>query len=108
MAEANLGRPVYIIEVLNAWNANFYTPNLGILMVAFAIQDLFQNDELLANQDDLYSANPANQRSALNPNSKFELFSDRYARLFSKYELDTNLRLRCSDETPTLNFETLK
>jgi len=36
------------------------------------------------------------------------LFSDRYARLFSLYSLDKNLRICITPESPVINFHQLK
>jgi len=51
--------------------------------------DLYQNDELLADSImERYSLNAANQRTLdTNPDSEFELYSDRYARKFTHYDV---------------------
>ena len=59
------------------------------LTVKFAIGDLYTNDQVLACKNcDQYSVNPANQRSATNPDSEYELYSDRSARLWPGYKYE--------------------
>ena len=72
------------------------------------IQDLYRNDECLADTENIrFSLNPAVQSTAEKP-SQFELYSDRMVRLFPKYSFDDRLRIRPSTETPTVRFTNLK
>lgn len=78
-------------------------------MILQAFCDLYQNDEVLANNNlEQWSLNPALQRSSSNPDSEFELFSDRYVRRFSKYTLLDHKFLVANKNTPTINFDHLK
>jgi hypothetical protein len=52
--------------------------------------------------------NPSNQRSESNPDSKFELFSDRKVRKFANYDLIDFKQLRPNAKTPVINFDHLK
>ena len=74
-----------------------------------AVQDLYANDEVLACKNiDQYSVNPANQRSATNPDSEYELFSDRSMRLWPGYRYDDIGVIQVNPEQQTINFDTLK
>jgi hypothetical protein len=74
-----------------------------------AVQDLYQNDELLADRlCDQYTINPKYQRSPSNPNSEFELFSDRHVRLWPTYVYDNLGVMRPTEKTPTINYDELK
>lgn len=54
------------------------------------------------------TANPTYQRR-MNHETEFEIFSDRFHRLFSQnYELTERLALRPKTETPTVNLKQLK
>ena len=54
------------------------------------------------------TANPTYQRR-MNHETEFEIFSDRFHRLFSQnYELTERLALRPKIETPTVNLKQLK
>lgn len=55
-------------------------------VVFWSLSDLFQNDEVLADKMlDKYTVNPEYQRSTENPDSEYELFSDRNVRLWPNY-----------------------
>jgi hypothetical protein len=90
-AEAHHGRPVYVTEILSSWRQISYVPDLSAISIFWACWDLHQNDEMLSDQNDRFSLNPANQRGPGNPDSEFELFSDRFERLFYQYSLDNEL-----------------
>ena len=53
------------------------------------------------------TANSAHQRTE-SIESEFELFSDRYVRLFSSYDLSDRLVFRPKPDTPTVNLKQLK
>lgn len=83
-------------------------PDLSAISIFWACWDLHQNDEMLSDQNDRFSLNPANQRGPGNPDSEFELFSDRFERLFNQYSLDHELLMRTTETTPVINFKNLK
>lgn len=74
------------------------------------LQNLFKDDQVLCDPEmNMYSLNPELQRSMVsNPNSKFELFSDRMLRMFPSYRLDKSCRFQPGEMTPTVNFTDLK
>jgi len=51
---------------------------------------------------------PCLQKSATNPKSTFELYSDRIVSKFSKYNLNATSHLLPKPTTPTINFDQLK
>ena len=104
-AELKAGRPVYLIEVEHSWRQLSKRPLVcGTNLLGLIAQDLFLNDEVLANKVlDMYSLNPAHR------GDKFDLFSDRKATKFAKYDLvGYNLDLKPSKECPVINFAELK
>ena len=57
-AENALGRPPYVLEVCHHWNSAI--PKLGSLFVLVGLQDIFRNDECLADlENNRFSLNPA-------------------------------------------------
>ena len=71
--------------------------------------DLYSDDQLLATADcEQFTLDPYQQMSQSNPDSGFELFSDRKVRKFPGYELKPNGCLAAKKETPTINFDQLK
>lgn len=73
------------------------------------IYDLLRNDEVLTDrQTDIFTLKKELQKSAANPDSEFETFSDRMARVFPTLELDDKLILRPGPKTETINFKQLK
>ena len=60
------------------------------------LRDLYQDDKILADKAcDRFSLNKQMQRNAeTNPDSEFELFSDRFHRDYKGYELDAENRFR--------------
>jgi hypothetical protein len=72
-------------------------------IVWHACLDLYRNDELLADSRiDYFSLNPKLQGAS------FELFSDRFVRMWPTYRYDEKLIIRPTAATPTINFNTLK
>ena len=84
-------------------------PNFGAVAMLRSLCDLYQNDEILGNLNlEKFSLNTALQRNALNPDSEYDVYSDRYTRKFSDYTIVDHQFLRANDTTPTLNFVYLK
>jgi hypothetical protein len=79
-------------------------------MIFASCCDLYQNDEILGSSNlETFSVNKKLQRSTSNPNSQYELYSDRYVRKYYQYSIDhNNLVLRANENTPTINFQKLK
>ena len=74
------------------------------------LRDLYQDDKILADKAcDRFSLNTQMQRNAqTNPESEYELFSDRFHRDYKGYELDAQNRLRPCLNTEKANFDDLK
>ena len=71
--------------------------------------NLFKDDRVLCDTEmNLYSLDGSKQRSQSNPDSEFELCSDRFLRLFPTYELDEKCIFRPGPWTETIKFSTLK
>lgn len=108
-AEAMFGRPVYVHEIYYEIPQVTWYPSLSPYITWQACLDLYQNDEILADRlCDQFSVNKSLQRSYDNPKSEYELFSDRFMRRWPSYQLDENLIVRPTIETPRINFNTLK
>jgi hypothetical protein len=106
-AELRLGRPVNRNEVYIQSGMSYYL-RLPVILVWIIIQDLWRDDQILANKEvTVYSVNPEMQNTLENPTG-FELYSDCFARLYPTYTLDARLRIVPGPETPTVNFNTLK
>ena len=57
----------------------------------------------------MYTLNPERQRNAeTNPDSEFELCSDRMNRLYPMYDLDNECRFQPNSSAETINFDYLK
>ena len=57
-AEANLGRPVYTVEVGREFKSTY--PNIGVLFIMIALQELYKKDEVLGDHElNLWTLNPA-------------------------------------------------
>ena len=105
LAEKEKGRPVHVPEIAQVALRESYFPTPNPMLVAFAILDLWKNDEILGDKElRAFSSNPTCQSTNSNP-TEYELYSDRHERLFSKYILDNRLRLRPKPETPVVNFK---
>ena len=58
MAEEAMGRPVYTVEVFQVFKAQSWFPCLFPMMLFFPLQDLYRNDEVLADKElNLWSVN---------------------------------------------------
>ena len=76
--------------------------------MCFTAFDLVRNDELLT--DDMmnrYTINRKYQRSS-NNNEQFEFLSDRMARKYPRYEMDSRCFIVPKKGTPTVKFSWLK
>ena len=105
-AENAHGRPPYVLEICQHWNSAI--PMIGQIFVLIGLQEIFRNDECLADpENNRFSINPAMQSTAENP-TPFDLYSDRIARIFPTYVLDEGLRIRPGPETPRVNLVNLK
>ena len=105
-AEEKLGRPPYINEIAAEWSSMI--PMLAGFFIMVGLNDLFKNDEILADlMHNRFSLNPERQSTAA-MTTEFELFSDRFVRLFPTYVLDYRCRIRPGPETQTANFDNLK
>ena len=105
-AEAALGRPPYLIEIIPHWNS--WIPMLSQFHLFVGLQDCFRNDEVLADVENLhFTLNPALQSTADNP-TEYELFSDRFVKVFQGYVVDRRVRVRPGPDTPRVNFQWLK
>lgn len=106
-AEQKFGRPVYRNEVSALYNST-NEAKLHPHVVLLLIQDLWRNDELLADTETItFSARPEMQDSPTNKTG-FMLYSDRMHRVYPTYKLDERLRLVPGPDTPTVNFSVLK
>ena len=56
---------------------------------------------------DSFTLNPAYQRSKSNPDSKFELFSDRHMRCYPDYTVDYEGRVVPKAEAKKINIDEL-
>ena len=102
--ELEKGRPPYIIEIAQVMKRDSYFPVPNSMIVCIAIFDLYRNDEILCDRElTRASVNPEVQSTPVNQ-TEFELFSDRYVRMFSKYVLANRLILRPGPQTPVVNF----
>ena len=54
-----------------------------------------------------FTTNPENQSTVENP-TEFELYSDRFVRVFPSYVLDSRMRIRPGPDTPRIDFSWLK
>ena len=105
-AEAQKGSPPQIVEIARAWDSML--PIRGLFLLLVGLQDLYRNDDILADGECFhFTLNPAHQSTAENP-TDYELFSDRFVRIFPGYVLDKRLRIRPGPQTPTVNFAWLK
>jgi len=69
---------------------------------------MFKNDEIFADlMHNRFSLNREHQSTSAKT-TEFELFSDRFVRLFPTYVLDYRCRIRPGPETKTVNFAYLK
>jgi hypothetical protein len=105
-AEQQYGRPVFAREVFHVFQhrRSIYLKQFYVLFLA--LLDLYANDELLACPTcDRWSVNPKNQRSEQNPDSEFELFSDRHVRKWPHYHYDAKGVIRPSKQCEVINFE---
>lgn len=108
-AEKRYGRPVYVHEIYYEIPQVSFLPSLRPYITWQACLDMYQNDEIMADKlCDQFSLNPKLQRSASNPESEYELFSDRFVRRWPTYCYDDKLIVRPTSETPRINFDTLK
>ena len=108
VAEKEKGRAPYIVEVSQVMKRDSKFPIPMNDFVRVACYDLFRNDELLLDRElHRVSANPANQRTEQKV-TEFEVFSDRYQRMFSQYKIGDRLRLLPGEKTPVVNFKQLK
>lgn len=84
-------------------------PYFVVWALQFGCYDLFQNDELLADTlCETFTLDPKYQRNEANPNSEYELYSDRYIRKFSHFNIDNQLRFTPNEKAQTINFDNLK
>jgi hypothetical protein len=108
-AEQQKGRPVYIVEIKDSWDALCNMPYFTPWTLQFGCYDLFQNDELLADElCEKFTLDPKYQRNENNEDSQFELYSDRYMRKFSHFNIDDQLRFTPNEKAKTINFDNLK
>ena len=71
--------------------------------------DLFLDDKILANKTvDRFSVNPALQKTVKNPDSEFELFSDRHQRQWSQYFYDDLGVIRPHAHAEMVSFDKFK
>lgn len=107
-AESIYKRPVYSREVYYQLEKKFSF--LAIPGVVFwAILDLYQNDEILADKScDHFTLVRKYQKSATNPDSEYELYSDRAARLWPDYRYNKKGVLTPTERQATINFDTLQ
>ena len=105
-AEQLKGQPVYVLDVFHAQVHE--GPKMKDFYLFTALQDLYRNDELLADRAmERFSFNPEVQSTEKNV-TEYELFSDRFTRMFPAYSLDERLRVRPGNETPRVNFKWLR
>lgn len=87
--EQQYGRPVCVREVYHAGQQRDSVYLKRHYLLFLTLQDLYANDELLACPNcDRWSVDPKNQRTDQNPESEFELFSDRHMRKWPQYKYD--------------------
>ena len=82
-AEERLGRPAYLIEIKQSW-ARISKEECGqhALFIAIIIYDLYQNDEVLANQNmEQFTVNAEFQ------GEHYQTYSDRRENKFLKYSI---------------------
>jgi len=105
-AEEKKGSPPYVLEICQEWYSML--PMLAIPFLMMGLQDLFRNDEVLADShNERFSVNLAMQSTDDNP-TDFWLFSDRFQVVFPGYVLDDRCRVRPGPDTPVVNFANLK
>lgn len=73
------------------------------------LYDLYKNDEVLSDaQTDTWTTDKKRQRTSANPDSEYELYSDRMTRVFPGLVLNDRQILNAGPGTPTLNYKQLK
>ena len=73
------------------------------------IFNLFKDDRVLCDAEmNMFTLKASNQKSQANPNSDFELCSDRLARKFPTYELDEICRFKPGPDAERINFNDFK
>lgn len=108
-AEKMYGRPVYVIEIYGELAQVSWMPTFRPYLVWQSVFDLFQNDEILADKYvDQFSLNQKLQRSPSNPESEYELFSDRAVRKWPDYRYNEKMIMKPKENTPVINFDHLK
>jgi len=81
-AENILGRPAYIVEIYNSWPRISSKPRFAPMFVGQAICDLYQNDEVLADENlEQFTLDPTFQGKF------FMTFSERKEKKFAHYSL---------------------
>ena len=104
VTEKEKGRPPYIVEVAQTMKRNSNWPIPATPVVTMACYDLFRNDELMCDTEcHRVSVDRKYQRTQENQ-TEFELFSDRYMRRFSNYQLVDRLRFSPGPNTPVVNL----
>jgi hypothetical protein len=77
--------------------------------MSILLMELYRNDEILADREqNRYSLNKDLQKTTENPDSPYELFSDRIKRLFPTYILDNKLRLMPGPDASVVDYEELR
>mmetsp|Transcript_22321 Transcript_22321/g.27397 ORF Transcript_22321/g.27397 Transcript_22321/m.27397 type:complete len:92 (-) Transcript_22321:1229-1504(-) len=85
-AEEQKGSPPYVVDIMYAWNS--FMPKLSQFHMFVGLQDLYRNDEVLADlNNERFTLNRALQSTAENK-TEYELYSDRFVRVFPGYTLD--------------------
>ena len=75
-------------EKPRAWEENFFGRDVKPTSKVILLK-LFKDDLVLCDSEcNMFSLDSSNQLSSLNPDSTFELFSDRMQRLYPDYNLD--------------------
>jgi len=82
------------VDVLREHNRSTRLIKLDGMKLGVILMELYRNDEILGDREqNRYSLREEVQKTTENPDSPYELFSDRCKRLFPTYLIDSQSRL---------------
>ena len=107
-AEAEKGAPVYMPDIRRALNTHYHLLGPSTVFLRVTLNDLYRNDEVLSCPEcDRFTLKKENQCTKDNV-TKYELFSDRFARMFPGYINSPTSLVEPGPDTNVVNFEYLK
>ena len=109
LSEKEKGSPVYLTEIYQYAYPRSWRPILPKDLFILALEDLYYNDEILADKDfHKYSIDPAQQHTEDNPTG-MRLYSDYFAEKYPQCTVDAKLgKLNPKPGSERVNFNELK